>query len=120
MNRKHQSARPMITKQKITGHIQPPNDEPEVLKKHYPQFFDKNGHFDFRKFKNHLAAKEVDFSKETYTLDWLGLHMHALARVWSLPLSTSAGWKTIGIASYCSHPWRVNPKFALTTGNNYF
>ncbi len=62
----------MITKQKITGHIQPPNDELEILKKHYPQFFDKNGHFDFRKFKTHLAAEEVDFSKETYTLDWLG------------------------------------------------
>ncbi len=72
MNRIHQSARPMITKQKITGHIQPPNDELEVLKKHYPQFFDKNGNFDFEKFKNHLAAKEVNFSKETYTLDWLG------------------------------------------------
>ncbi len=41
MNRKHQSARPMITKQKITGHIQPPNDELEVLKKHYPQLLHK-------------------------------------------------------------------------------
>ncbi len=41
MNRKHQSARPKITKQKITGHIQPPNDELEVLKKHYPQLLHK-------------------------------------------------------------------------------
>ena len=44
----------MSTAQKITGNIQPPNKDLEILKQNFPNCFDKNGDFDFEKFKNQL------------------------------------------------------------------
>lgn len=61
-----------MTKEKITSQITPPQDELEILKKHFPHCFDKNGDFDFDKFKKELQDKEIDFSKESYGMDWLG------------------------------------------------
>jgi len=62
----------MDKEQKITGNITPPKKDLEILKKHFPQCFDKNGNFDFEKFKKELSDKEINFSKESYGLDWLG------------------------------------------------
>ena len=61
-----------MTKEKITSQITSPQDELEILKKHFPHCFDKNGDFDFDKFKKELQDKEIDFSKESYGMDWLG------------------------------------------------
>jgi len=59
-------------KQKITDNITVPNKDLEVLKRHFSHCFDKNGNFDFEKFKKELSKNEMDFSKESYGMDWLG------------------------------------------------
>ena len=43
-----------------------------VLKKHFPQCFDKKGHFIQEKMLEMVSANEVELSKESYTLNWLG------------------------------------------------
>ena len=58
--------------QKITGNITPANKDFETLKRHFPQCFDKSGNLDFEKFKKQLSATEINFSKESYGMDWLG------------------------------------------------
>ncbi|WP_435254221.1 site-specific DNA-methyltransferase [Tenacibaculum sp. A30] len=62
----------MSKEQKITGNIQPPNKDLEILKQNFPSCFDKNGEFDFEKFKTQLSKNEINFSKESYGMDWLG------------------------------------------------
>lgn len=62
----------MNKEEKITTGIKVPNKDLEVLKKHFPHYFDKNGSFDFEKFKNYLTEKEINFSTESYGLEWLG------------------------------------------------
>ncbi len=59
-------------KQNITGSIKAPKDNLEKLKKDFPHCFDKNGNFDFEKFKHELETSEINFSKESYGMDWLG------------------------------------------------
>lgn len=43
-----------------------------VLKKHFPQCFDKSGNFIQEKMLEVVNANEVELSKESYTLNWLG------------------------------------------------
>ncbi|MFD1552617.1 site-specific DNA-methyltransferase [Putridiphycobacter roseus] len=62
----------MSKEQIITGNIQPPNKDLEFLKQKFPNCFDKNGAFDFEKFKTQLSKNEINFSKESYGMDWLG------------------------------------------------
>ncbi|WP_420577496.1 site-specific DNA-methyltransferase [Ekhidna sp.] len=62
----------MTDEQKITNNIKVPNQNMEVLKKHFGHCFDKNGAFDLEKFKQELSESEMNFSKESYGLDWLG------------------------------------------------
>ncbi|WP_092850549.1 site-specific DNA-methyltransferase [Algibacter pectinivorans] len=62
----------MSKEQKVTGNIQPPNKDLEILKQNFPSCFDKNGEFDFKKFKTQLSKNEINFSKENYGMDWLG------------------------------------------------
>jgi adenine-specific DNA-methyltransferase len=62
----------MAKEQHITQNITASNKDLEVLKKNFSHCFDKNGDFDFDKFKNELSEKEVNFSKESYGMDWLG------------------------------------------------
>jgi adenine-specific DNA-methyltransferase len=62
----------MDTEQKITSNIKVPNNNTEILKKHFGHCFDKNGNFDIEKFKQELSENEIDFYKESYGLDWLG------------------------------------------------
>jgi len=47
-------------------------DSIEVLKKYFPDCFDKNGNFNFEKFKQKVSKEGIDFSKESYSLEWLG------------------------------------------------
>ncbi len=61
-----------IREEKVTSNIRTPDNQIEALKKYFPHCFDKNGNFDFEKFKKELAKGEVNFSKESYGLDWLG------------------------------------------------
>ena len=62
----------MSKEQRITGNITPPNKDLESLKNNFPNCFHKNGEFDFEKFKTQLSKKEINFSKESYGMDWLG------------------------------------------------
>lgn len=62
----------MSKEQKVTVNIQPPNKDLEILKQNFPSCFDKNGEFDFEKFKTQLSKNEINFSKESYGMDWLG------------------------------------------------
>ena len=49
-----------------------PHNNLEILKKHFSHCFDKNGNFDIEKLKNELSQSEINFSKESYSMDWLG------------------------------------------------
>ncbi|MBX7153412.1 MAG: site-specific DNA-methyltransferase [Bacteriodetes bacterium] len=62
----------MSKDQKITTDIKVPNKDLETLKIHFPHCFDKDGNFQIEKFKNNLTEKEINFSTESYGLDWLG------------------------------------------------
>jgi len=62
----------MSKKQRITGNITPPNKDLDTLKKHFPNCFDKSGNLDFEKLKKQLSKNEINFSKESYGMDWLG------------------------------------------------
>ncbi|MGB1205146.1 MAG: site-specific DNA-methyltransferase [Chitinophagales bacterium] len=58
--------------QEITKHITANNNNVEVIKKHFSHCFDKKGQLDFEKLKKELTKNEIDFYKESYSLDWLG------------------------------------------------
>ena len=62
----------MSKEQKITNNIKVPNKDLEALRLHFPHCFDKDGNFQLEKFKNNLTEKEINFSAESYGLDWLG------------------------------------------------
>jgi adenine-specific DNA-methyltransferase len=62
----------MNKEQKITTEIKVPNKDLEALRLNFPQCFDKDGNFQLEKFKNNLTEKEINFSTESYGLDWLG------------------------------------------------
>lgn len=43
-----------------------------ILRKTFPQCFDKDGNFDFAKFQTLVSGQSFDVSKESYSLNWLG------------------------------------------------
>ncbi|AEX84620.1 DNA methylase [Marinitoga sp. 1135] len=43
-----------------------------ILKKYFPQCFDKEGNFNLEKFKEEIKINEINLSKESYSLEWLG------------------------------------------------
>ena len=48
------------------------SEQLDILKKNFPNCFDKNGKFVFSKFQEILQAHEVEASRESYSLNWLG------------------------------------------------
>lgn len=58
--------------QNLTNHLTAANKNLDVLKAHFGHCFDKQGNFQIEKFQAELLAGEVNFSKESYGLDWLG------------------------------------------------
>lgn len=62
----------MSTEQDITHNIQAINPNLEKLKQAFPHCFDKNGDFDFAKFKAELDSNDINIAKEGYGLNWLG------------------------------------------------
>jgi adenine-specific DNA-methyltransferase len=62
-----------MKKQQTTNSIKIQSKNLEILKKHFPHCFDKNGNFYLEKFKQELSKNEdIDFSNESYGMDWLG------------------------------------------------
>ena len=55
-----------------TQNIKAPHNDLEHLKKYFSHCFDKNGIFNLEKFKNNLSQNEINFSTESYGLEWLG------------------------------------------------
>lgn len=62
----------MSNKQQITNNIKIENNDLDVLKAHFGDCFDKNGNFVLQQLAKKLADKEINFSNESYGLDWLG------------------------------------------------
>ena len=62
----------MSTEQEITHNIQAINPNLDKLKQTFPHCFDKNGDFDFAKFKAELDSNDINIAKEGYGLNWLG------------------------------------------------
>lgn len=62
----------MLQEQNLTKNNPAKNNSMEILKENFSHCFDKNGDFDFDKFKNEISKNEIDFSKESYGMDWLG------------------------------------------------
>lgn len=62
----------MSAEEKISGNITASNNSIEILKNHFPHCFDKHGDFDFEKFKKEVSLASENFSRESYSLDWLG------------------------------------------------
>jgi adenine-specific DNA-methyltransferase len=62
----------MSKEEKITNNIKVPNKDLEALRLNFPHCFDKEGNFQLEKFKANLTEKEINFSTESYGLDWLG------------------------------------------------
>ena len=62
----------MSVEQKVTNNIKVPNHDLENLRKHFPHCFDKDGNFQLEKFTQNLTEKEINFSSESYGMDWLG------------------------------------------------
>jgi len=62
----------MSKEQKVTNDIKVLNKDLKLLRIHFPHCFDKDGNFQLEKFKNNLTEKEINFSSESYGLDWLG------------------------------------------------
>jgi len=47
------------------------NNNLKILKQNFSHCFDKIWNFDFDKFKKEISENEIDFSKESYWMDWL-------------------------------------------------
>lgn len=62
----------MFKEENLTQNNSAKNNNLEVLKQNFSHCFDKNWDFDFDKFKNEISKNEIDFSKESYWMDWLG------------------------------------------------
>lgn len=62
----------MTNKEIITNDIKVPNKDMEMLRKHFSHCFDKNGDFIIEKFKQTISENEISFSKESYSMNWLG------------------------------------------------
>ena len=63
-----------MTKEKINDNseITANNKQIEILKKNFPQCFDKNGAFIPSKMEEIVGASGLELSKESYSLNWLG------------------------------------------------
>ncbi|MGM7550538.1 site-specific DNA-methyltransferase [Myroides odoratimimus] len=62
----------MNTEQDITHNILAVNPNLNKLRQAFPHCFDKNGEFNFAKFKAELDSSDINIAKEGYSLDWLG------------------------------------------------
>jgi adenine-specific DNA-methyltransferase len=102
----------MSKEQKITTDIKVPNKDLEALRINFPHCFDKDGNFQLEKFKNNLTEKEINFSTESYGLDWLG---KSYAR---LLASDPATTLLKADETHNSKPENINSENLLIKGDN--
>lgn len=96
----------------VTNNIKSVNDDLAKLKQHFPHCFDKDGNFQLEKFKNNLTEKEINFSTESYGLDWLG---KSYAR---LLASDPATTLLKADESHNAKPENINSENLLIKGDN--
>jgi adenine-specific DNA-methyltransferase len=102
----------MSKEEKITNNIKLPNKDLETLRINFPHCFDKDGKFQLEKFKANLTEKEINFSTESYGLDWLG---KSYAR---LLASDPATTLLKADETHNSKPENVNSENLLIRGDN--
>jgi len=102
----------MSKEEKITNNIKAPNKDLEALRLNFPHCFDKDGNFQLEKFKANLTEKEINFSTESYGLDWLG---KSYAR---LLASDPATTLIKADETHNSKPENVNSENLLIKGDN--
>lgn len=102
----------MSKEHNITTNIKLPNKDLEALKLNFPHCFDKDGNFQLEKFKTNLTEKEINFSTESYGLEWLG---KSYAR---LLASDPATTLLKADETHNSKPENVNSENLLIKGDN--
>ncbi|MBN8568066.1 MAG: site-specific DNA-methyltransferase [Ignavibacteria bacterium] len=102
----------MIEEQRITNDIKLPNYDLEVLRMNFPHCFDKDGNFQLEKFKNNLSEKGINFSTESFGLDWLG---KSYAR---LLASNPATTLLKAVEIHNTKPENINSENLLIKGDN--
>lgn len=102
----------MSKEQNITNEIKPINQNLDKLKHAFPHCFDKNGEFDFAKFKTELDTSDINIAKEGYSLDWLG---KSYARVLASDAATTLLKED---ATHNTKPENANSKNLLIKGDN--
>lgn len=102
----------MSTEQDITKNIQAINPNLEKLKQAFPHCFDKNGDFDFAKFKAELDNNDINIAKEGYSLNWLG---KSYARVLASDAATTLLKED---EAHNTKPENVNSQNLLIKGDN--
>lgn len=102
----------MSTEQDITKNIQAINPNLEKLKQAFPHCFDKNGDFDFAKFKAELDNNDINIAKEGYSLNWLG---KSYARVLASDAATTLLKED---EAHNAKPENVNSQNLLIKGDN--
>mgnify|MGYP006339945203 CR=1 FL=1 len=96
----------------VTNNIKSVNDDLAKLKQHFSHCFDKDGNFQLEKFKNNLTENEINFSTESYGLDWLG---KSYAR---LLASDPATTLLKADESHNAKPENINSENLLIKGDN--
>ncbi|MDM1484323.1 site-specific DNA-methyltransferase [Myroides odoratimimus] len=102
----------MSKEQNITNEIKPINQNLDKLKHAFPHCFDKNGEFDFAKFKTELVSSDINIAREGYSLDWLG---KSYARVLASDAATTLLKEDI---THNAKPENTNSQNLLIKGDN--
>lgn len=102
----------MIFDEDFTYNMRAVNFSLSNLKRCFPHCFDRDGNFDFSKFRSELDNSEINISKEGYSLDWLG---KSYARFLS---SDSATTLLKEDEEHNSKPENINSQNLLIKGDN--
>lgn len=98
--------------QDLTSNLTAANKNLAVLKEHFGHCFDKQGNFLMEKFREELEAGELNFSKESYGLDWLG---RSYARLLASDAATTLLKEDV---AFNQKPENVNSQNLLLKGDN--
>lgn len=98
--------------QDLTSNLAAANKNLAVLKEHFGHCFDKQGNFLMEKFRAELEAGELNFSKESYGLDWLG---RSYARLLASDAATTLLKEDV---AFNQKPENANSQNLLLKGDN--
>lgn len=102
----------MEIKQDLTSNLTAANKNLAVLKEHFGHCFDKQGNFHMEKFQAELETGELNFSKESYGMDWLG---RSYARLLASDAATTLLKEDV---AFNQKPENANSQNLLVKGDN--